>query len=204
MRQFFIGSAVVGLLTLSFTTAQAGDLAIGSASKPANSSPSLSSALQLCTPLGIGLLQLSPVLTCFQMGSSARHTGPNIFLGSTSMGRLPRALVAMPRADDPMSGWNVTALMSHQWTDRLRSEVGVRHLQWDSMRGDALRVTDSQVTAASAGLTYSFLRGFDIGLEFQYANLKSKFGSISVAAPHAGAAGDERNISTRLRVDRAF
>ena len=203
MRGIFIGSAVVGLLTLSSATARAGDLAIASAPKAVAPS-NLSSSLQLCTPVGMGMLHLPPVLTCFQMSSSVTSGVHNSFAAPSSMSRMSSALVAMPRADDPTSGWNLTAFMSHQWTDRLRSEIGVRHLQLDTLRGDTLRVTDTQVTAASAGVSYSFFRGLDIGLEFQYANLKSKFGSVNLVSPLPGASGEERNISTRLRVDRAF
>jgi hypothetical protein len=203
MRGIFIGSAVVGLLALSSVATQAGDLAIASAPKAVAPS-NLSSSLQLCTPVGMGMLHLPPVLTCFQMGSSALSGLQSSFAVPSSMSRMSSALVAMPRADDPTSGWNLTAFMSHQWTDRLRSEIGVRHIQLDSLRGEALRVTDTQVTAASAGVSYSFFRGFDIGLEFQYANLRSKLGTLNLTSPLPGAPGEERNISTRLRVDRAF
>ncbi len=203
MRHDFIGSAVVGLLALSSATAQAGDLAIASAPKPVLV-PSLSSALQLCTPIGMGMLHLPPVLTCFQMGTSASAFGAASFPVSSSMSRVSTALVTVPRTDDPTSGWNLTAFMSHQWTDRLRSEIGLCHLQLDTARAGSLRVADSQMMAASAGLSYSFFRGFDIGLEFQYANLRSKFGTVNLSSPLPGAPGEERNISTRLRVDRAF
>lgn len=203
MRSNFIGSTVVGLLTLTTATAHAGDLAIVSVPKPSAPSSSVPS-LQLCTPVGMGILHLPSVLTCFQMRSTPPSLAQSSFSFSPSMTGLSSALATAPRANDPTTGWNLTAFMSHQWTDRLRSEIGVRHMQLDVARSDSLRVTDGQVTAASAGVSYSFFRGFDIGLEFQYANLKSKFGSVSVAAPHPGGTGEERNISTRLRVDRAF
>lgn len=203
MRSIFIGSAVVGLLTLTTATAHAGDLAIVSAPKSSVQTSSVPS-LQLCTPVGMGMLHLPSVLTCFQMGSTPSALTQGSFSFSPSITGMVNGLAAAPRANDPTTGWNLTAFMSHQWTDRLRSEIGVRHMQLDVTRSDSLRVTDGQVTAASAGVSYSFFRGFDIGLEFQYANLKSRFGSVSVAAPHPGATGEERNISTRLRVDRAF
>ena len=203
MRGFFIGTAVVGLLSLTTATAHAGDLAIASAPKASVQSFAVA-PLQLCTPVGMGVLHLPSVLTCFQMSSAPASLAQSSFSVSPSVISMTGALTAAPRANDPTTGWNLTAFMSHQWTDRLRSEIGVRHTQLDVTRSDTLRVTDGQVTAASAGVSYSFFRGFDIGLEFQYANLKSKFGSVSIAAPHPGATGEERNISTRLRVDRAF
>jgi hypothetical protein len=201
MGRILIRSAVIGLLFFATGSSFAGDFSVAAAPMPAASSSQLQS-LQLCAPLGFGSLRVPSILTCFQMSAAPAYHASNLVAFSSTMSRMSSAVLVNARPDISTAPWNLTAFMSQHWTDQLRSEIGLRHMQLASH--DTLQMGEGQLVAASAGLSYSLLRGLDIGLEFQYANLKSKFGSVGLAAPHSTPSGEERNISTRLRVDRAF
>ncbi len=125
---------------------------------------------------------------------------------------VPAGGKALLTGADTTTGFNIAMAMTHFWAPQWRSNFTAGYvevnppsvqnanvgLQWG--RGELWEIAGS--------IIYSPARDFDIGLEFQYANLKNNLQNANLAPAfwvNAGRPGlNEDNWSTKLRVERTF
>jgi hypothetical protein len=117
---------------------------------------------------------------------------------------------------DNVRGWNVAAAFTHYWTQNWRSNftAGYVVVNPPTIRDAGIAWGRGQLQVYTASIVYSPVRNLDIGLEFQYANLKNRLQVINgvgnttntdiVTTIRNAGALHEDNWSTKLRVERTF
>ena len=120
---------------------------------------------------------------------------------------------------DSVTGWNVAMAATHYWTPQWRSNFSAGYIEITpptvSGPGTLNPVTSpfqwgkGRVWEVMGSLVYSPAKDFDIGLELQYLNVKSRIQNATLAnLPNfinAGSPGLSSNgWSTKLRVERQF
>ena len=102
--------------------------------------------------------------------------------------------------------------MTHFWAPRWRSNFTAGYVEVNppivQSANVGLQWGIGQLWEVAGSIIYSPVRDFDIGLEFQYANLKNNLQNAQLAPVtwlNAGRPGlTEDNWSTKLRVERTF
>ena len=117
---------------------------------------------------------------------------------------------------DNVTGWNIAAAFTHYWAPRWRSNftAGYVELNPPTLRDPGITWGRGQLQVYTASIIYSPVKDLDIGLEFQYANLKNQLQAINATGTttntdivntlRGAGALNEGNWSTKLRVERSF
>ena len=111
-----------------------------------------------------------------------------------------------------VTGWNIGANFVHYWAPQWRSNFAAEYLAITPPTAAAnagLQWGNAKYWTVSGSLIYSPAKDLDIGLEMQYANLKSNLQNAAASAGAgyiaAGMPGlSVNNVTTKLRVERTF
>jgi hypothetical protein len=107
-----------------------------------------------------------------------------------------------------VNSWNVAAAFTHYWASNWRSNFTTGYVEINPPTAAASAGTQwgkGRLWEVAGSLVYSPAKDFDIGLEVQYANLKSNLQNAPLAYIAAGSPGlSVNNWSTKLRVERSF
>ncbi len=183
--------AIGGTVRINLPMIAAGDYVIGSA----NYARGMTGAL-----IGGGLTAVSNAAQRRELGGMNRNDMNLAVTGGAGT-------VANPWTVGSVAGWNVGAIFVHNWTGQLRSNFAAGYIEINPPTAAANITTwgKGRLAVGAASLIYSPVRDLDIGLEFQYANVKNNVQNPTAAWVAAGRPGDSsNNYSTRLRVERAF
>jgi len=112
---------------------------------------------------------------------------------------------------DSVKGWNVNAAFTHYWTTNWRSNFSAGYVEInpptvkDASAG--IQWGKGQLQLYTAGLIYSPVNNFDMGLEFQYTSLKNQvqnWTAVSGGTIPALEGLKVNNYTTKFRVERTF
>ena len=125
---------------------------------------------------------------------------------------LPVSGRALLISADTATGWNVAMAMTHFWAPQWRSNFTAGYVEVNPPNVQSTNVGvqwgKGQLWEVAGSIIYSPVRDLDIGLEFQYANLKNNLQNVSLTSitwQNMGRPGlTEDNWSTKLRVERTF
>ena len=112
-----------------------------------------------------------------------------------------------PTAFGNVTGWNVNAAFTHYWASQWRSNFSTGYVEITPPTSTLTTWGKGKLWEVAGSIIYSPAKDFDIGLEVQYANVKSSVQNVlsSSAFALAGSPGlSESNITTKLRVERSF
>ena len=107
---------------------------------------------------------------------------------------------------DSTTGWNFSMAGTHYWAKDWRSNVTAGYVEMNPPTS-AIATTwgKGKLWEVAGSIIYSTVKDLDVGLELQYANLKSKMQNPTAAFIAAGQPGlSVNNITTKMRVERTF
>ena len=109
---------------------------------------------------------------------------------------------------DTTTGWNLSMAATHYWASKWRSNLTAGYVEINPPKSTLANTWGKgQLWEVTGSIIYSPAKDLDIGLEVQYANLKSALQNASTtnAWALAGSPGlNESNVTTKLRVQRTF
>ncbi len=113
---------------------------------------------------------------------------------------------ASPNVYDGTTGWNVAMAATHYWAAQWRSNFSAGYVEMTPPTSTvATTWGKGKVWEVAGSIIYSPAKDFDIGLEVQYASLKSSMQNPTAAFVAAGSPGlSVNNYTTKLRVERTF
>ena len=112
---------------------------------------------------------------------------------------------------DSVKGWSAAAAYTHYWTNNWRSNFSAGYVEInpptvkDASAG--IQWGKGQLQLYTAGLVYSPVQNFDLGLEFQYTSLKNQvqnWTAVSGGTIPALEGLKVNNYTTKFRVERTF
>ena len=107
-----------------------------------------------------------------------------------------------------VTGWNIGANYVHYWASQWRSNFAAEYIAITPPTAAAAAGTqwgNAKYWTVGGSLVYSPVKDLDIGLEMQYANLKSNLQNPTAAFVAAGSPGlSVNNVTTKLRIERTF
>ena len=109
---------------------------------------------------------------------------------------------------DSTTGFNVAGLLTHYWTSQWRSNLSAGYVEFNPPTSAIANTWGKgKLWEVAGSIIYSPAKDFDIGLEVQYANLKSTMQNAGTTSAWAvaGTPGlSVNNYTTKLRVERQF
>ena len=114
--------------------------------------------------------------------------------------------VASPNTYGSTTGWNLATEYVHYWAPQWRSYVSAGYISLSPPTSTVASTWgNGKLWEVSGNLIYSPVKDMDIGLELQYANLKSKMQNPETKFVTAGQPGlNVNNYTVRFRAERGF
>ena len=141
--------------------------------------------------------------------SSAKRLNGGVIRQDTNLVSVSGAgTTASPYVFKSTTGWNFAMAATHYWAAQWRSNFSAGYVEINPPTSTTVGAWGKGKLMEVAGsIIYSPAKDFDIGLEVQYANLKSSLQNLTPASAFvvAGSPGlSVSNYTTKLRVERAF
>jgi hypothetical protein len=132
------------------------------------------------------------------LGGNAAGIGPIAVVGAdASVVAIAPGVNALKKS----SGWAITGAFLHYWTPTLRQAVFGSYMNVDY--ANITGINDWKEWRVGTNLTWSPVRGLDIGVEVLYANLDPR-GNVAVVPALGLFKGNESIWEARFRVQRDF
>ena len=154
----------------------------------------------------LGALLSAGGLNTMASASAKRINGGVIRVDSNLVRVSGAGTAANPFVLDSTTGWNFSMAATHYWAKDWRSNFSAGYVEMNPPTSTvATTWGKGKLWEVAGSIIYSPVKDLDVGLELQYANLKSKMQNPTAAFIAAGQPGlNVSNITTKLRVERTF
>jgi hypothetical protein len=155
-----------------------------------------------------GLLSAGGLST--MASASARRINGGVIRNDANLVLVSGAGTAVsPAVYDGTKGWNLAMAATHYWAAQWRSNFSAGYVEINppTVANGVATWGKGKLMEVAGSIIYSPAKDFDIGLEVQYANLKSSLQNLTPASTFVvvGSPGlSVSNYTTKLRVERAF